>query len=301
MTSGRKNSLKDEIREYWETHPNAVHIAGGTEPGSKAFFQAIESHRYSAEPCIPEMARFQEWSDRRVLEVGCGIGTDLRQFAGAGATVIGMDLTWSGIRSAKQAFEVFGLRGDFVVADAEALPFRSESFDLVYSNGVIHHTPNVAGAVIEIHRVLMPRGQACVMVYHRNSYFLKIIIGLILSPLLRTLLLFFPGGRLPELVSRILPPGIRNIYGILAERGYSNERLVAVATDPSVPGTGHSNPLSRCYSQQEAKELFSVFSTTETRIRQLYLADFLPRWARSWLERRAGWFLFIRAVKQDDR
>jgi ubiquinone/menaquinone biosynthesis C-methylase UbiE len=173
--------LKESVREYWEKNPNAAAIPEGRSRETREFYEAVEAHRYKAEPCIREMAEFEEWKGKRVLEVGCGMGTDLRQFAAGGADVVGIDLTWQGIAMARKAFALFGLCGNFVVADAEMLPFPEEMFDLVYSNGVIHHTADTAATVREIHRVTKTRGEARVMVYHRNSYFARVIVGMIIA------------------------------------------------------------------------------------------------------------------------
>jgi SAM-dependent methyltransferase len=291
------NDLKQSVREYWEKNPNAAAIAGGHDSHTRKFYEVVAAHRYRVEPCIPEMAEFNRWKAKRVLEVGCGMGTDLRQFAAGGARVVGLDLTWQGIQMAKAAFELFQLTGDFVVADAEALPFKDDAFDLVYSNGVIHHTPNTAAAVHEIHRVLHTGGQARVMVYHRNSYFARVIVGLILSPVLRTLLWFFPHGKLPPFWRHRLPRGVQDMHKILADRGFSKDLLFSISTDPSRPGEANFNPLARAYSRSEATTLFSSFQPVQTYIRQLYYADFLPPRLHDWTQRRFGWFLFIRAQK----
>jgi SAM-dependent methyltransferase len=170
-------------------------------------------------------------------------------------------------------------------------------FDLVYSNGVIHHTPDTSSAVNEIHRVTRSGGQARVMVYHRNSYFARIIVGMIIAPAVRLLLLFFRGKQLPAFIDRVLPEGIRNLYEICAARGYSKETILSLSTDPSRPGAGNANPLARVYTPQQARHMFSAFKSTDTFIRQLYQADFLPTALHRWAERRFGWFLFIRSVK----
>jgi ubiquinone/menaquinone biosynthesis C-methylase UbiE len=197
---------------------------------------------------------------------------------------------------AKRAFGLFGLKGEFVVADAEMLPFHEETFDLVYSNGVIHHTPDTPATVREIHRVVRTGGQARVMVYHRNSYFARVIVGMIIAPSVRILLFLFPGGRLPAVLG-FLPQGIRNPYMICIEKGYSRQLIFSLSTDFSRPGPGNANPLARAFTSSEARQLFSSFRTTETFIRHLSLADFLPASIHRWVERRFGWFLFIRSSK----
>lgn len=290
------NELKESVREYWGKNPNAAAIGSGKSRDSREFFETVERHRYQAEPCIREMAEFEKWNGRLVLEVGCGMGTDLRQFASNGARVVGIDLTIEGITLARDAFRLFGRKGDFVVADAEMLPFRSDVFDLVYSNGVIHHTPDTPATVKEIHRVTQPGGQARVMIYHSNSYFARVIVGMMIAPAVWTLLLVFRGRKLPAVLGS-LPVGIRNLYEICAERGYSRETILSLSTDPSRPGQGNANPLARAYTPSEALQLFSPFKNTQTFIRQLYQAGFLPRYLHRWAERRFGWFLFIRSVK----
>lgn len=291
------SDLKDSVRAYWEKNPNAAAIAGTRSIDTREFYEAVETHRYQTEPSIREMAEFERWSGKRVLEVGCGMGTDLRQFASAGAIVVGLDLTWQGIRMGKTAFELFGLNGMFVVADAEMLPFRDESFDLVYSNGVIHHTPDTPAAVRQIHRVTKTGGEARVMIYHRNSYFARVIVGLVIAPTVRLLLLLFRGRPLPSFLDGKLPSGIKNLYAISAGRGYSRELIFSLSTDPSKPGRANANPLARAYTCSEARQLFSSFKSTQTFIRQLSHASFLPASLCRWAEHRFGWFLFIRATK----
>lgn len=290
-------NVKQEVREYWERHPNALSRGMGHDPGRREFYDAVASHRYTAEPCILEMAEFDCWTGSRVLEVGCGMGTDLRRFARGGATVVGVDLTRHAVELAREGFALFGFLGVFVVADAEALPFRDEVFDLVYSHGVIHHTPDTQAAVREIHRLVKPGGEARVMVYHRDSYFAKVIVGMLVGPAMRALLWMFPKGKLPRAIDRILPRRLKDMYLILAERGYSSARVLTLSTDPSFPGDGNANPLSQCYSRREARELFSLFRCCETHVRQLSYAGFIPMGLRRWVEQRFGWFLFVRAVK----
>jgi ubiquinone/menaquinone biosynthesis C-methylase UbiE len=114
-----------------------------------------------------------------VLEVGCGLGTDGAQFAKAGAVYTGIDLTDAAIDLAKRRFELFQLPGTFRVADAERLDFPDNTFDIVYSHGVLHHTPDTAAAVREVHRVLRPGGKAIVMLYHRDSYNYRVNISML--------------------------------------------------------------------------------------------------------------------------
>src|SRR5256714_12079058 len=171
-------SLKERVRAFWQEHPCGTKFADA-EVGSRRFFEAVEEHRYRTEWHIPDAAGFERAKGLRVLEIGCGLGTDGARFARAGASYTGVDLTEAAVSLARRRFELEGLPGEFRVADAEALEFADESFDLVYSHGVLHHTPDAASAVGEIRRVLAPGGRAVVMLYHRDSYNYRVNIRML--------------------------------------------------------------------------------------------------------------------------
>src|SRR6266480_3818467 len=168
MSETDKN-LKGRVRDFWQAHPCGAKFATA-ELGTKEFFELIEAHRYESERHIPIAADFPSAKGKRVLEIGCGIGTDGVQFAKAGAVYTGIDLTTAAVELAKKNFDLRGLSGTFQTADAERLDFPDASFDLVYSHGVLHHTPDTKQAIKEVYRVLRPGGRAIVMLYHRNSY-----------------------------------------------------------------------------------------------------------------------------------
>jgi len=169
QTVDTDSELKERVRAFWQAHPCGTKFSDA-EIGTREFFARIEAHRYAKEWHIPEAADFAGARGLRVLEIGCGLGTDGVRFAKAGADYTGVDLTDAAIELARKRFELSGLRGELRVSDAENLDFADESFDLVYSHGVLHHTPDIARAVSEIHRVLKPGGRAIVMLYHRDSY-----------------------------------------------------------------------------------------------------------------------------------
>ena len=161
--------LKERVREFWQQHPCGTKFSDA-EMGSREFFERVEAHRYEKEWHIPSAADFNGAGGLQVLEIGCGLGTDGAQFARAGAHYTGVDLTEAAIDLARRRFDLSGLKGEFQVSDAENLDFADDTFDLVYSHGVLHHTPDIEAAVHEIHRVLKPGGRAMVMLYHRGSY-----------------------------------------------------------------------------------------------------------------------------------
>lgn len=138
-------------------------------------FEAQARERYRLEPYIPGFAKFSESRGQKVLEIGLGLGADHEQFARAGAQLCGVDLTPRAVEITGHRLELSGLGSDLRVGDAEALPYASDSFDVVYSWGVIHHSPNTRQAVHEILRVLRPGGESRVMIYHRWS-----LVGLML-------------------------------------------------------------------------------------------------------------------------
>src|SRR4051812_38474303 len=139
-------TLKDRVRSFWQANPCGVKFADA-EPGTRLFYERVEEHRYGKEWHIPAAADFAGARGLRVLEIGCGLGTDGAQFARAGADYTGVDLTESAVELARRRFELFELAGRFEVADAEGLEFADESFDVVYSHGVLHHTPDAERAV----------------------------------------------------------------------------------------------------------------------------------------------------------
>lgn len=142
--------------------------------GTRAYFDQVEARKYRVEPHISRFAEFARWQDKKVLEIGCGIGTDTINFARAGAHVTAVDLSGASLAVAQQRAAVFGLadRITFYQADAERLSetVPIEAYDLVYSFGVIHHTPQPPQALAEIRNYLGPDSVLKLMVYHRHSW-----------------------------------------------------------------------------------------------------------------------------------
>src|ERR1700732_2938724 len=131
--SSANYTLKDRVRAFWQANPCGAKFPAA-EPGTRLFFEQVEEHRYSKEWHIPAAADFAGAAGLRVLEVGCGVGTDGAQFARAGADYAGVDLTEAAVTLARRRFELFGLAGELRTGDAVNLDFPDESFDLVYSH-----------------------------------------------------------------------------------------------------------------------------------------------------------------------
>ncbi len=160
---------KREVRRYWEAEPCGSAEASAQE-GTPEYYRQIEIRRYTLEPFIHRFARFKSTAGRDVLEIGVGMGTDHMQFARAGARLHGIDLTERGVELVRRRLALERLSSDLRVADAEALPFSDDAFDVVYSWGVLHHTPDTRCAIAEAIRVAKPGGRICIMVYSRHSW-----------------------------------------------------------------------------------------------------------------------------------
>ena len=161
------------VQSYWNARP--CNIRHSTQPiGTKEYFDEVEKRKYFVEPHIPGFAQFERWKGRRVLEVGCGIGTDTINFARAGALVTAVDLSSESLKLAQQRAKVFGLEKcvTFYQANAEDLSAAVpvESYDLVYSFGVIHHTPNPSGVIAQIRGYMTPSSELRIMLYAKNSW-----------------------------------------------------------------------------------------------------------------------------------
>jgi SAM-dependent methyltransferase len=162
-------SGKEAVQKFWNEQPCGAALAGGAAPGTPEFFQRTQLARFQNEPFIREFARFEQWRGKKVLEVGCGIGVDHSMFARHGAQIVGIDLTPVGAAITAQRLAYYGVAPRVLVGDSESLPFPDAAFDLVYSWGVIHHTPNTPKAASELLRVVRPGGSVVAMIYNRRS------------------------------------------------------------------------------------------------------------------------------------
>ncbi|MBI4333642.1 MAG: class I SAM-dependent methyltransferase [Chloroflexi bacterium] len=160
---------KKRVQEYWDHEPCDTWYGRPFAEGGLEFFEHIEDNRYRGQGFIHSFAQFTRWRGKRVLEVGCGCGTDLIQFARAGAEVYGIDLSERSVELTRKRLQLYGLQAEVAQGDAEGLLFPADYFDLVYSWGVMHHSPDLTKEVAEIFRVLKPGGRLKVMVYHRRS------------------------------------------------------------------------------------------------------------------------------------
>lgn len=169
-----------DVKDFWNRRP--CNLRHSPEPvGSKAYFDQVEERKYFVEYHIPNFADFDKWKGKKVLEIGCGIGTDSINFARAGADLTVMELSEESLKLAKQRFQVYGLKAKFYVADAEQLSkvVPVEKYDLIYSFGVIHHSPHPEMIFEEIKKYMGPDSELRIMLYAMYSTKnLLILLGL---------------------------------------------------------------------------------------------------------------------------
>lgn len=173
--------LKVEVQSFWDRASCGEALATGASERER--YETQIRRRYELEPYLPEFARFAEGRGKDVLEIGVGMGADHTQWAQSQPrSLTGVDLTPRAIEHTRTRLSLLGLQSNLVLVDAENLPFPDASFDLVYSWGVLHHSPDTPKAIAECHRVLRPGGSARVMIYHTYSlagYMLWLRYGLL--------------------------------------------------------------------------------------------------------------------------
>lgn len=165
------DALKKQVKEHWEAETCGIRYGAGNS--REAYFDEIYGSRYERTTYLRNFASFDSARGRRVLEIGVGAGSDFRSWVENGALATGIDLTEAGIRLTREHLAVKGLERDAQElrrADAEELPFADGTFDIVYSYGVLHCTPDTEAAFAEAFRVLKPGGRLRAMIYHVPSW-----------------------------------------------------------------------------------------------------------------------------------
>ncbi len=251
------------IKDFWEKNPvcakDITHAIG-----SPAYFDAFDKARGKIEPpaFANDFYEFEKFRGKKVLDVGCGNGWVLRHYARAGADVTGVDITEAGIQLCRTRFKNENLKGNFVVGNAEELPFPDNTFDAVSCMGVVHHTANPQKAVSEIYRVLKPGGRLIFMLYHRNSVLYRFKF-----PLLKLI----TGKSMQQLVNEV--DGFGNPRGDV----YSKEEMRALLGGFTLT------------------DLFA--GLIEGWMVLPFIGRFLPDVLFKPFERLGGWFLYVKGVK----
>jgi ubiquinone/menaquinone biosynthesis C-methylase UbiE len=257
---------KQLVRKFWNRTPCGSDYTD-KKIGTREFFEESEKIRFDKRNhfYLKELIDFKKFKGKKVLEIGVGIGIDAKQFAQNGAIFTGIDLTPNAVKISKKLFKMYNLKGDFSVADAENLPFEDNFFDVVYSCGVLHHTPNTKETIKEVYRVLKPGGQAIIMLYNKQSrhYLIDILL-----------------------------------YRHIIRLGFVRQSFQDTLNQNT---DGVENPLSKAYSRKGVRKLFSQYKNIRTKARYLVFPDFFdkicPYKLRLLLSKIMGWNLFIFAEK----
>jgi ubiquinone/menaquinone biosynthesis C-methylase UbiE len=258
-------TLKGEARRFWGTVYERAYAEGDaalTPEALRAGLEQLEDmFRYQSHGAVVEMP-LADLAGKRVLEIGSGAGGHSALFAKHGARVTAIDLAWERARATAQKFALLGKDADGCCAfqgDAEALAFADASFDIVYSNGVLHHTPDTERAIAEVWRVLKPGGLAVVMLYCKSSFHfwftLVFCVGILKGRLFR-------------------------------DRDWLGHATEWIGRSPQT----ERNPVTRCYSRGGIAKLFARFA--EVRPRKMgfffYAIPKIGRLYRRWQIRHLG-------------
>jgi ubiquinone/menaquinone biosynthesis C-methylase UbiE len=271
ISAGIRDRDKQEIIKQWNSDPCEAIAGKGLEVSSREFYERIDHHRYEEfQPWMKSVMEYDKFSGQRLLEVGFGMGTDLFQFASHGAIVSGIDLTPKHYEIASQRFKLYGIPADLRLGDAEEMPYEDESFDAVYTFGVIHHSPNTEKIVDEIYRILKPGGRAIIGVYHKWSVFYMI----------QTL-----------------------FTNYLISGAFLRESFRQVASRIEYRDNSDANPLVKVYSRRSLGRMLRQFDSVNCEIRHLKPQDFtyfrrlVPPSLMPKLETRFGWYVVAKCVK----
>jgi ubiquinone/menaquinone biosynthesis C-methylase UbiE len=300
VKEGLKLIMKSQlsvVQDFWNTNPCQSDLSQAIQ--RRRYFEEISEKRYHGrEWHVPIVAGFNAFQDKEVLEIGCSIATDGLEFAKCGANYTGADLTPHSIELAEERFRLFNVTGNFIVANAEELPFPDESFDHIYSFGVIHHSPAPEKIVAEIHRVLRKGGTFTVMLYNRTSinYYIEIMF------LRRIFRLFL----LPRLMPRVIAAAtgfdrwkLEGHRDMLISKGrMTKQEWISMNTD------GPFCPLARVYGCKEVAQLFKIFVNVRQEAWEFnpehwsFLGKLIPHKIERWLGRHWGWHRMIYGSKQ---
>lgn len=242
------------IEAFWDSHPCGEGMVGGLSARQveeyRAFFNRYDALKYSLERHIPACIESLSLAGRRVLEVGLGQGAEAELIIRSGANWSGLDLTAESVSRVKTRLAIHKLQGDVRQGSVLEIPWPDNTFDVVFSHGVLHHVPDITRAQHEIRRVLKPEGEAVVMLYARRSLNYQVSIrilrrlGLVLGYVARNLG-YRPGGVLAVHLANAREVGLRTYMRM--------DRFLSANTD------GPSNPFSRVYDVESVRKVFTDF------------------------------------------
>jgi len=280
---------ESDVQEFWNAHPCGDHIVGGLHgeftSDFERFFAAYDAWRYDQEGHIPACLDRIDWRDQKVLEIGLGQGAESEQIIRRGAHWSGLDLTHESVDRVRARLELRSLPHDELrQGSAVSIPWPNDTFDIVFSHGVLHHIPDIHTAQSEIHRVLKPGGTLVVMLYARNSLNYQVSIRLIRRAAL--------AAAYPLRKTRFLRSASPMLHQHLdnAERE-SLRNYLALDTFTHRNTDGPMNPYSRVYSPRNVAEHFSGFIVVDSYLRYMHAPPLPVR--RLPLQHLLGWHLWV--------
>ena len=273
-----------QVQTFWAAHPCGEHfVAGADDVGYETFFADYDRFRYERESHIPRCLDEVSFRGRKVLEVGLGLGADSEQIIRRGAQWTGIDLTAESVDRVRTRLELRGLPYDGVIQGSVLeLPFPDNSFDVIFSHGVLHHVPDIARAQGELARVLRPGGEAVVMLYAKYSLNYLVSIGVVRR---LGLLAMYALDRAGLRFGGIYGGHVENARRVGLARYLSMRTFVHRNTD------GPDNPYSKVYSLGDVRRDFPSFRI-ERAHKEFMHAPPLPV-ARLGLANVAGWHLWV--------
>lgn len=282
--------MEKEIQEFWQTHPCGDSLVGGLHEEShgdyEAFFTRYDDFRYTKEKHILECLDAIDFKDKRVLEIGLGQGADAEQIIRRGAHWSGLDLTQEAVDRTEMRLKIRNLPFEEIKqGSALGIPFEDNSFDMVFSHGVLHHIPEIKIAQKEIARILKPDGELIAMFYSKWSLNYLLAIGVVRR-----------AGLLGLKVTGIDPGGIysqhlKNIKKVGTRKYLQMKNFIHTNTD------GPINPYSKVYDEAEIRKDFPDFELVKTYKRFMHAPPLKVSWLP--LEKVLGWHLWahLRPIK----
>lgn len=276
--------MENEIRDFWQQNPCGASLVGDMSDderrGYEEFFARYDAYRYGKEPHILRNLDAIDFRGKRVLEIGLGQGADAEELIKRGATYTGVDLTEESVKRVKMRFELKSIRFETIEqGSALAMPFESDSFDIVFSHGVLHHIPDVKKASAEIARVLKPDGELIAMLYAKRS--LNYMLSISVIRRLALLPFYFAGSKRGGLVGgHVENARSEGIWNYLAMR-----RFIHANTD------GPRNPYSKVYDIAAVKEDFPDFEIVRSYKCFMHAPPLKVGWTP--FERQMGWHLWV--------
>jgi SAM-dependent methyltransferase len=284
MTMTSSIPSEQDVRDFWNAHPCGDHQVESLKADYEAFFKRYDEFRYSREGHILRRLDAIDFKEKRVLEIGLGQGADSEQIIRRGAIWSGLDLTPESVQRVSTRLRLRGLSYDRLeCGSALAIPFKDNSFDIVFSHGVLHHIPNVGAAQHEIARVLKPDGRLIAMLYARRS--LNYLVAIALVRRMAIIPLYLVGAK---------PGGI--VGGHLANaRMEGLWRYLKMSNFIHRNTDGPENPYAKVYDLATVRADFPDFEVERSYQDNMH-APPLPVGALKPLAGLLGWHLWVHLV-----